>query len=162
MKPQILIVNGEPADMEPVSIVLELAGYEVTLAAGAQQALAAVSRSIPALIESNHFLIVFQLPGGGNRNDVLSGRQKHPVHQKASRSFVPVPKTLGPSSAPAKISPSTAGWLNFRAISPKMRVHANKIASPNSRAWISWCLIALPVRFEADFPVRFKRRFFGR
>jgi diguanylate cyclase (GGDEF)-like protein len=50
MKPRILIVTSASNDLVLASTALELAGYEVSLAAGVQQALAAVSGTIPDLI----------------------------------------------------------------------------------------------------------------
>ena len=50
MKPRILIVTSASNDLVPASSALQLAGYEVSLAAGVQQALAAVSGTIPDLI----------------------------------------------------------------------------------------------------------------
>jgi len=50
MKPRILIVNGTPNDLVLGTIALELAGYDVSLAAGVQQALAALTSDIPDLI----------------------------------------------------------------------------------------------------------------
>jgi diguanylate cyclase (GGDEF)-like protein len=50
MKPRILIVNGASNDLTSASTALELAGYDVSLAAGVQQVLAAVSTNIPDLI----------------------------------------------------------------------------------------------------------------
>jgi diguanylate cyclase (GGDEF)-like protein len=50
MKPRILIVSGASNDLALASTALELAGYDVSLVAGVQQALAAVSTNIPDLI----------------------------------------------------------------------------------------------------------------
>jgi diguanylate cyclase (GGDEF)-like protein len=50
MKPRILIVNGTPNDLLLGTAALELAGYDVAVAAGVQQALAAVISTIPDLI----------------------------------------------------------------------------------------------------------------
>jgi diguanylate cyclase (GGDEF)-like protein len=50
MKPRILIVNCAWNDLVLASTALELAGYEVSLAAGVQQALVAVSSNVPDLI----------------------------------------------------------------------------------------------------------------
>ena len=50
MKPRILIVNGALNELASASSALRQADYEVILAAGAQQALAAVSGKIPDLI----------------------------------------------------------------------------------------------------------------
>jgi diguanylate cyclase (GGDEF)-like protein len=50
MKPRILIVSSASNDLVLASAALELAGYEISLAAGVQQALAAVSGTTPDLI----------------------------------------------------------------------------------------------------------------
>jgi diguanylate cyclase (GGDEF)-like protein len=50
MKPRILIINGASNELESASTALEMAGYDVCAAAGAQQALAAISANIPDLI----------------------------------------------------------------------------------------------------------------
>jgi diguanylate cyclase (GGDEF)-like protein len=50
MKPRILIINGTPNELLLGTTALELAGYEVSVAAGVQQALDAVSNNAPDLI----------------------------------------------------------------------------------------------------------------
>src|SRR5579863_1760702 len=50
MKSRILIVNGASNELAAAATALRMAGYEVILAAGAQQALAAVSGKVPDLI----------------------------------------------------------------------------------------------------------------
>lgn len=50
MKPRVLIVNSTPNELELATTALLLAGYDVSVAAGVQQALAAVSGNIPDLI----------------------------------------------------------------------------------------------------------------
>jgi diguanylate cyclase (GGDEF)-like protein len=49
-KPRVLIVKGQATDLLPASNALELAGYDVSQAAGVQQALAAISCNFPDLI----------------------------------------------------------------------------------------------------------------
>jgi len=50
VKPQILIVDGNTTELLSASVALEAAGYEVSMVAGVQQALAAVYCHVPSLI----------------------------------------------------------------------------------------------------------------
>jgi PAS domain S-box-containing protein/diguanylate cyclase (GGDEF)-like protein len=50
VKPRILIVDGDSTELLLISTALELAGYEIDQANGAQQALAAASGNVPDLI----------------------------------------------------------------------------------------------------------------
>jgi diguanylate cyclase (GGDEF)-like protein len=50
VKPQILIVDGNTTELLSASVALEAAGYEVSIVAGVQQALAAVNSHVPDLI----------------------------------------------------------------------------------------------------------------
>ena len=47
------------------------------------------------------------------------------------------PKMVGPRMMPARISPSTEGWRNWRARSPRMRARPKRMAMPSKSAVMS-------------------------
>ena len=91
---RILVVEDEAAIAELVSLNLRHAGYEVTIAATADQAKAAVDAELPDLV-----LLDWMLPG---QSGLALAKQWRADARTRRRRHRPVPRSGSPSSALAR------------------------------------------------------------